>query len=71
MIIERIINAVKTTLWLIADTIYSIRFSLDIFWKGMLAIFLALGIIMVVIMLLNFFVNKFEKAIKEKKQKNN
>lgn len=70
MIIERIINAVKTTLWFIADTIYSIRFSLDIFWKGMLAIFLALGIIMVVIMLLNFFVNKFEKAIKEKKQKN-
>ena len=53
----------------ILDTLYKVRFSFDIFWKGMLAIFIALGVIMLVTMLLNFVINKIESVQKAKKTK--
>ena len=56
----RIIEAFRLTWDLIVDLFYKVKDSLDIFWKGMLAIFLALGIIMVVTMLLNLVINKIE-----------
>lgn len=64
----RIIEAFRLTWDLIVDLFYKVKDSLDIFWKGMLAIFLALGIIMVVTMLLNLVINKIEsnKKLKQK-----
>ncbi len=65
---HRIIEAFRLTWDLIVDLFYKVKDSLDIFWKGMLAIFLALGIIMVVTMLLNLVINKIEsnKKLKQK-----
>lgn len=68
-IIEKIKFAFQYTFEMILDFLYKIRFSLDIFWKGMLAIFIALGVIMVVTMLLNLVINKIEKAKKTKESK--
>ncbi len=65
-IIEKIKFAFQYTFEMILDFLFKIRFSLDIFWKGMLAIFIALGVIMVVTMLLNLVINKIEKAKKAK-----
>lgn len=65
-IIEKIKFAFQYTFEMILDFLFKIRFSLDIFWKGMLAIFIALGVIMVVTMLLNLVINKIEKAKKTK-----
>ena len=42
------------------EMLFNIRYSLSIFWKGLLAIFIALGVIMVVTMLLNLVINKIE-----------
>ena len=68
-IIEKIKFAFQYTFEMILDFLYKIRFSLDIFWKGMLAIFIALGVIMIVTMLLNLVINKIEKAKKIKESK--
>ncbi len=68
-IIEKIKFAFQYTFEMILDFLFKIRFSLDIFWKGMLAIFIALGVIMVVTMLLNLVINKIEKAKKTKDSK--
>ena len=68
-IIEKIKFAFQYTFEMILDFLYKIRFSLDIFWKGMLAIFIALGVIMIVTMLLNLVINKIEKAKKTKESK--
>ncbi len=68
-IIEKIKFAFQYTFEMILDFLFKIRFSLDIFWKGMLAIFIALGVIMVVTMLLNLVINKIEKAKKTKESK--
>ena len=65
-IIEKIKFAFQYTFEMILDFLFKILFSLDIFWKGMLAIFIALGVIMVVTMLLNLVINKIEKAKKTK-----
>lgn len=62
----RIIEAFRLAWDLAVDIFYKIKDSLDIFWKGMLAIFLALGIIMVVTMLLNLIINKIETKNKSK-----
>lgn len=63
---DKIIEAFRLTWDLVVDIFFKIKDSLDIFWKGMLAIFLALGIIMVVTMLLNFIINKIETKKKSK-----
>ena len=68
-IIEKIKFAFQYAFEMILDFLYKIRFSLDIFWKGMLAIFIALGVIMIVTMLLNLVINKIEKAKKTKESK--
>ena len=49
------------------EILFNIRYSLSIFWKGLLAIFIALGVIMVVTMLLNLVINKIESKKKLKK----
>lgn len=49
------------------EMLFNIRYSLSIFWKGLLAIFIALGVIMVVTMLLNLVINKIESKKKLKK----
>lgn len=65
---DKIIEAFRLTWDLIVGLFFKVKDSLDIFWKGMLAIFLALGIIMVVTMLLNLVINKIEtnKKLKQK-----
>ena len=47
---DKIVAAFQITWGIIRNTYYRVIDALDIFWKGMLAIFLALGIIMVVVM---------------------
>ena len=69
LFIESISNAIGFVWGFILDTLFKIRFSFDIFWKGMLAIFIALGVIMIVTMLLNLIINKIESAQKAKKTK--
>ena len=49
------------------EMLFNIRYSLSIFWKGLLAIFIDLGVIMVVTMLLNLVINKIESKKKLKK----
>ena len=51
---------------IIVNLFYKVQDSLNIFWKGMLAIFIALGIIMVVTILLNLIINKIELKKKTK-----
>lgn len=63
---DKIVAAFQITWGIIRNTYYRVIDALDIFWKGMLAIFLALGIIMVVVMLLNLIINKIESKKKAK-----
>ncbi len=63
---DKIVAALQITWGIVRNTFNRVIDALDIFWKGMLAIFLALGIIMVVIMLLNLIINKIETKKKAK-----
>jgi hypothetical protein len=63
---DKIVASLQITWGIVRNTYYRVIDALDIFWKGMLAIFLALGIIMVVIMLLNLVINKIETKKKAK-----